>query len=101
MKLQSASPDHVGRPCTEARTLRPPNSASSCGVRYPTPVAFVSILIVNHNGKHFLDECLRSVAAQTYPAEHREVIVVDNGSSDGSAEHIRRHYPWVRLIEGE
>jgi GT2 family glycosyltransferase len=41
------------------------------------------------------------VAAQTYPAEHREVIVVDNGSSDGSAEHIRRHYPWVRLIEGE
>src|SRR5467141_2665291 len=63
----------------------------------PAP-PFVSLVVVNHNGKHFLDDCLSSLAAQTYAAAHREVIVVDNGSSDGSAEHIQRCYPWVRLI---
>jgi GT2 family glycosyltransferase len=59
---------------------------------------FVSIIVVNHNGKHFLDDCLSSLADQTYPAESREVLVVDNGSTDGSAEHIQLCYPWVRLI---
>lgn len=59
---------------------------------------FVSIIIVNYNGKHFLDDCLTSLQTQTYPQARTEVILVDNGSNDGSIEHLRYEYPWVRLL---
>ena len=55
----------------------------------------VSIVIPNYNGKHFLEDCLRSVFAQTI--ENQEVIVVDNGSTDGSLEYLKS-YPGVRTI---
>ena len=55
----------------------------------------VSIVIPNYNGKHFLEDCLRSVFAQTI--EDQEVIVVDNGSTDGSLEYLNA-YPGVRTI---
>lgn len=57
----------------------------------------LSIIIVNYNGKHFFDACLRSVAEHV-PFEH-EVIVVDNASSDGSVEYLRNTYPDLKLIE--
>lgn len=56
----------------------------------------VSVVIVNYNGASLLKPCLESVFAQTYRS--LEVIVVDNGSSDGSAEMVRRSFPDVRLI---
>lgn len=55
----------------------------------------VSVVIVNWNGKHLLDDCLGSLLDQTF--SDFEVIVVDNGSRDGSAEHVRSHYPSVAL----
>ena len=55
----------------------------------------VSIVIPNYNGKHFLEDCLRSVFAQDI--EDQEVIVVDNGSTDGSLEYLNA-YPGVRTI---
>ena len=55
----------------------------------------VSIVIPNYNGKHFLEDCLRSVFAQDI--EDQEVIVVDNGSTDGSLEYLNT-YPGVRTI---
>lgn len=58
-----------------------------------------SIIIVNYNGKHFLDHCLNPVLAQL--TEGDEVIVVDNASSDGSAAYIRNAYSSVQLIESE
>ncbi len=57
----------------------------------------LSVLIVNYNGRHFFDACLQSIA-RCAPFEH-EVIVVDNASSDGSAEYLRENYPDVQLIE--
>lgn len=45
-----------------------------------------SIVIVNWNGRHLLDECLTSLFGQT--CRDFEVILVDNGSADGSAEWI-------------
>ena len=57
----------------------------------------VSIIIVNYNGLRHLDTCLEAVAAQEDASF--EAIVVDNGSHDGSAAHVRRRYPWARLIE--
>ncbi len=56
----------------------------------------VSIIIVNYNGKRFLPECLTSVLREI--SEGSEVIVVDNASSDGSAEFITSAFPSVRLV---
>ncbi len=55
----------------------------------------VSIVIPNYNGKHFLEDCLMAVFDQTI--ENIEVIVVDNGSTDGSLEYLEA-YPGVRTI---
>ncbi len=57
----------------------------------------VSVIVVNYNGDAFLDLCLTSLAAQTYQAV--EVILVDNASGDGSVEHVKAGYPWVRVID--
>ncbi|MCX6138972.1 MAG: glycosyltransferase family 2 protein [Ignavibacteriales bacterium] len=56
----------------------------------------VSIIILNHNGKNFLDACLTGVLAQAYPAF--EIILVDNGSSDGSVEFVREKFPAIRVV---
>ncbi len=67
-------------------------SEKSCSLTYP----LVSVIIVNWNGKHLLGECLDSLAAQRF--KNFEVIVVDNGSQDGSAEYLRSQYPAVRTV---
>jgi GT2 family glycosyltransferase len=47
----------------------------------------VSLIVVNWNGAGFLEDCLASLERQTYP--NREFILVDNGSTDGSADILR------------
>jgi GT2 family glycosyltransferase len=56
----------------------------------------VSVIILNWNGKKFLKSCLDSLAAQTY--RDFETVLVENGSTDGSANFVRDEYPWVRLV---
>ena len=55
----------------------------------------VSIIIVNWNGEQFLERCLTALMEQTL--KPHEIILVDNASSDGSLEIVRR-FPSVRLI---
>lgn len=57
----------------------------------------VSVVMANWNGLRHVQRCLDAVFAQTYPEV--EVVVVDNGSTDGSREVIQRAYPRVRLVE--
>jgi GT2 family glycosyltransferase len=57
----------------------------------------VSVVIPNWNGIRHIRRCLDAVFGQTYP--EIEVVVVDNGSTDGSKEVIRNAYPQVKLIE--
>ncbi len=57
----------------------------------------VSVIILNWNGGVHVQSCLDSCTIQDY--DNIEVIVVDNGSEDGSVEMIRGRYPGVRLIE--
>ncbi|WP_337958516.1 glycosyltransferase family 2 protein [Candidatus Accumulibacter vicinus] len=55
----------------------------------------VTVIIVNWNGERFLDRCLSALLAQTV-APH-EILLVDNASSDGSLDLVRR-FPSVRLL---
>lgn len=60
----------------------------------------VSIIILNYNGKDYVEECLDSVLNQTY--KNMEVIVVDNASKDGSLEILRDKYmSKIMLIEND
>lgn len=58
--------------------------------------SLVSVIIVNWNGKTDLHECLNSLFKITYSPI--EVIVVDNGSSDGSVELVKRKFPNVKNV---
>jgi hypothetical protein len=57
----------------------------------------VSVVIVNWNAKDVLRGCLESVFAETRGVEY-EVIVVDNASSDSSAEMVRDEFPQAKVI---
>jgi len=59
----------------------------------------VSIIILNWNGKKNVIRCLRSLQKITYTPV--EMIVVDNNSSDGSQELVKKKFPWVRLIKNK
>lgn len=65
----------------------PPASGNSNGLT-------VCVVIVNFNGAAYLDGCIASVFEQSFAAE---VIVVDNGSTDGSVSAIQRTFPTVRF----
>ena len=56
----------------------------------------VSVVIPCYNARRYIDAALHSVAAQQWPDV--EVIVVDDGSTDGSAQHIEARHPSVRLL---
>jgi GT2 family glycosyltransferase len=55
-----------------------------------------SIVIVSYNSQHHLDRCLTSIDRTVDST--CETIVVDNASTDGSANYVAERYPWVRLI---
>ncbi len=56
---------------------------------------FVSVVVPNWNGKPYLKDCLDSLLRQTHKAN---IIVVDNGSKDGSLELLKESYPEVEVI---
>ncbi|HEX9653109.1 MAG TPA: glycosyltransferase family 2 protein [bacterium] len=56
----------------------------------------VSIIIPHFNGKEILSRCLDSLATTEYA--NKEIIVVDNASTDGSADEVRRAHPEIRLV---
>lgn len=59
----------------------------------------ISIVVLVWNGERFVEPCLSAVLAQDY--EDKEVIVVDNASTDGSVDLIRSGFPGLRLILNE
>jgi GT2 family glycosyltransferase len=56
----------------------------------------VAVVILNLNGRPYLDDCLSSLQHSTVPVE---VVVADNGSTDDSVAYLREHYPRVRVVE--
>lgn len=58
----------------------------------------VTIVIPNYNGMEFLGGCLQALAGQEKGTPEHEVVVVDNGSTDGSLAFMEREFPRVRVI---
>lgn len=61
------------------------------------PNKLVSIVILTYNNEKDLAECIPSILDQTY--RNYELLIVDNGSTDGTVAFIKKRYPAIRLIE--
>jgi len=61
----------------------------------------VSIVILNWNGRHHLEPCFSTLRRLDYPEDRFEVVLVDNGSDDGSQQEARSKHSWVRLVEND
>jgi GT2 family glycosyltransferase len=61
-----------------------------------TDPATVAVVVVNWNGRAYLDKCLSALRAQTYRAF--EIVLVDNASIDDSVDLVRRQFPEVKVI---
>jgi GT2 family glycosyltransferase len=57
----------------------------------------ISVVVVNYNGRHLLEDCFRSLTQQSY--RNYEIILVDNGSKDDSISFMKEHYPNVRIVQ--
>jgi GT2 family glycosyltransferase len=61
----------------------------------------ISVLVVNWNGLRHLQLGLPSLISQHYPSDRLEILLVDNGSVDGSVDYVHRQFPSVRIIRNE
>lgn len=57
-----------------------------------------TVVIPNFNGIGFIGKCLESLLAQDIPSSEYHIIVVDNGSTDGSRQLVEEAFPQVSLI---
>jgi GT2 family glycosyltransferase len=60
----------------------------------------ISVIIVNYNGRRFLDPCLSSLRTQSTTQDF-ETILVDNASSDDSVDFVRKYFPETKIIENK
>ncbi|MDP8930819.1 MAG: glycosyltransferase family 2 protein, partial [Actinomycetota bacterium] len=67
----------------------------------PQSIPTGTIVVVNYNGRDYLEPCLASLMGQRYPQERIEVILVDNASTDGSVELVRELFPQVQVITNQ
>ena len=70
-------------------------------ITHSTPLPRVLIIIVNWNGRDDLLELLASIKNLNYPKDNYKIMVIDNGSSDGSQTAISQSFPDVYLLENK
>ncbi len=59
---------------------------------------YFSILIDAFNYGHYLEEAVESALAQDFPSDEREILVVDDGSTDGTAARLRKFGNAIRYL---
>ena len=59
----------------------------------------VTIIVLNYNGKHFLEKCLTSLQTPSFPKQDYHTLFVDNASQDGSVAFVRERFPTVSILE--
>src|SRR3954465_5283675 len=64
----------------------------------PPPAPVVSIVMATYNFERFLARAIESALAQDYPAESLDIVVIDDGSTDDTAEAIRPYLDHLRYI---
>ena len=76
----------------------PPRPRSQAALPRSDSPPRTSVIVVNWNGREHLAACLGSILACDYPDDRLEVVLVDNGSTDGSRELVESAFPRVRLV---
>lgn len=61
----------------------------------------VTVVTVNYNGRHLLGDCFDSLSDVNYPKKNLEIIMVDNGSKDGSIEFTKKSYPYIKILKND
>jgi GT2 family glycosyltransferase len=96
--LFTLTPEASAAPAPALPPIAVTTSAPAVQVQVADPTPSVSVIVLTVLGPTHLPDCLSSLRAQTYPADRREIIVVDNASRDDPMPAIREHYPDARVI---
>jgi glycosyltransferase involved in cell wall biosynthesis len=58
---------------------------------------YISVVVPFHNAAKYIERCVMALISQTYPSSAYEIIMVDNNSTDNSADFVRKH-PQIKLL---
>ncbi len=83
----------AGAPVTSDPSTSAPDEPNP-GTSKPQPL--VGFIVVTHNRRVELMGCLESIRRQNYT--NKQIIVVDNGSEDGTGEAVRQHFPEANIV---
>lgn len=59
----------------------------------------VVVLVLSYNGKNLLSDCIKSYLSNTY--KYFKIVIIDNGSTDGTKEYVESNYPQVKVLRTE
>lgn len=71
-----------------------------CSLSRSNAAVRTAVIILTYNGRHLIDACLAAVRANT-DLSTTQVVVVDNASKDGTADHVASVHPWVRIVRNQ